>query len=83
MNRYYVISAMDPLNNVYYVSNMNPVIWTNVFIEAKRYKASKNAEFDVLRDYDNYHQIKGNDHIKSVEIVEIDSGYQGRRLRVI
>lgn len=82
-NRYYVISASDPSNNTYYISNVNPVVWTNVFIEAKRYPSSRNAEYDMVMDYDNYRQVKGNRYIKEVNILEIESGYENRRLRIL
>jgi hypothetical protein len=81
--KYYVISASDPSNNVYYISNVNPVMWTNVFLEAKRYPSSKNAEYDTLRDYDNYKQIKCNEYIKEVDILEINSGYESGRMRIL
>ena len=80
---YYIISASDPSNNIYYISNVNPVIWTDVFIEAKRYPTSKNAEYDTLRDYDNYRQIKYNNYIKEVDIIEVNSGYESRRMRIL
>ncbi len=83
MNKYYIISASDPSNNTYYISNVNPVVWTNVFIEAKRYPASKNAEYDMLMDYDNYRQVKSNVYIKEVDIIEVDSGYESRRMRIL
>ena len=81
--KYYVISASDPSNNVYYISNVNPVMWTNVFLEAKRYPSSKNAEYDILRDYDNYKQIKCNEYIKEVYVLEIMGGYENGRMRIL
>ncbi|MBR6289177.1 MAG: hypothetical protein IKR19_07580 [Acholeplasmatales bacterium] len=80
---YYVISACDPSNNIYYISNVNPVMWTNIFLEAKRYRTSKNAEYDTLRDYDNYKQIQCNKYIKEVNILEICNGYENRRMRIL
>lgn len=57
MNNEYFILYGTKDKETYYISNTNPVIWTPDIKESKKYYTRYSAEFDVLRDYDNYKSI--------------------------
>lgn len=82
---YYILYAM--LNDIkYYISNTNPILWTNTFLEAKTYLSSKNAEYDIIRDYYNYNAIKktmAEGNIDSVYVAEIRDGVETRRIQLL
>lgn len=83
---YYIICSYDPSGNQYYISNTNPIVWTNIFIESKQYLTSKNAEFEILKDYDNYKQIKqmiNSQHLDGIYIAEIEKGEESRRIKIL
>lgn len=84
-NVYYVLYAVSN-DKKYYVSNTNPILWTNVFLEAKTYIASRNAEYEIIRDYYNYNAIKkfiSNQDIESIFLAEIKDGIETRRIQLL
>lgn len=44
-------------NQIYYINNTNPVIWNPEIEGSKLYFSRYSAEFDILRDYDNYKSV--------------------------
>ena len=87
-NKYYILMALNLSNNQeYYISNTNPLVFDINKYKAKRYLTSKNAEFDILRDYDNYNQIKQalqNNVISELWILEIINEFEDKgRIRIL
>ena len=56
MKEYFILYGTKD-NDTFYISNTNPVIWTSDIKESKLYHLRYTAEFEVLRDYDNYRSI--------------------------
>ena len=55
MTYYILYGTKDNLN--YYIANTNPIIYSGNLSDSKIYYSRYTAEFDVLRDYDNYRAI--------------------------
>lgn len=53
----YIILFATKDNDIFYISNTNPVIWSSDIKDSKLYYTRYTAEFEVLRDYDNYKSI--------------------------
>lgn len=86
INKHYILYAEDYSNNRFYISNTNPVMWTNVSIEAKPYLTSRNAEFDIVGNYDNYRiirQMLDNGTIYKVYLAEVTNGEEKGRLEIL
>ena len=56
MKEYFILYGTKD-KDTFYISNTNPVIWTSDMTESKLYYLRYTAEFEVLRDYDNYRSI--------------------------
>ena len=56
MKEYFILYGTKD-KDTFYISNTNPVIWTSDITESKLYHLRYTAEFEVLRDYDNYRSI--------------------------
>lgn len=41
-------------NEIFYITNTSPIIWTMNLFQAKRYYDRYTAEYSILREYDNY-----------------------------
>ena len=55
MNKYILYGTKN--NSKYYVTNVNPVLWSPEIINAKTYQDLNSARFSVLRDWDNYDYV--------------------------
>lgn len=53
----FILFAVDKEDKYYYISSINPIIWDYNFSNAKVFNARYNAEYSILRDYDNYNTI--------------------------
>lgn len=62
---FYILYGMKA-DDKYYISSIDPILWSSSSNEARRYENRYSAEYDVLRNYDNYHFFKNN--IKSGNI---------------
>lgn len=56
MKEYFILYGTKD-KDTFYISNTNPVIWTSDMVESKLYHLRYTAEFEVLRDYNNYRSI--------------------------
>ena len=84
--KHYILYAEDNNENRFYIANTNPITWTSVFIEAKTYLTSRNAEFDVVCNYDNYRilrQMLDNGSITGVYLTEVTNGVETGRLKLL
>jgi hypothetical protein len=59
MNEYYILFGKKD-NNIYYVCNTNPILWSPVIQQAKIYTDRYAAEYAVLRDWYNFRHISDN-----------------------
>lgn len=53
----FILFAVDKEDKYYYISSINPIIWDYNFSNAKVFNTRYNAEYSILRDYDNYNTI--------------------------
>lgn len=54
MDRDYFVLYGTKDKDEYYIGNTNPIIWASNLLDAKKYYNRYSAEYDILRDYDNY-----------------------------
>lgn len=62
-------------NEIYYISNTNPVIWSSDINNSKQYISKYSAELDILRDYNNYNSIStllNNNKLDALYVAIID-----------
>ena len=53
----FILYGIDPENDIFYISNTNPIIWSTNIDDSKLYYARYPAEYNILRDYDNYRAV--------------------------
>lgn len=61
---------------VYYINNTNPVIWDHNIEKSKLYFSKFSAEYDILRNYDNYKIISNlidNNKLDNLYIASIEN----------
>ena len=76
-NQFILYGTKD--NEIYYIGNTNPVIWSSGIKEAKTYLIKYTAEYHVLRDYDNYQVISNlikSKKLDALYIAEITDNYE-------
>ena len=56
MNNYYILFGKKD-ENIYYITNTNPVLWSPLIQFAKIYTDRYTAEYAVLRDWYNFRHI--------------------------
>ena len=74
-NEFFILYGIKD-NEIYYISNTNPVIWTSDIKESKQYYSKYSAELDILRDYDNYKSVSSlmsNNKLDCLYVAVIDS----------
>lgn len=74
-NRFFIVKAMKD-DFSFFISNTDPVIWTNDIKNSKCYTTFDKACNDVLRDYNNYHAIKklfNVSQLDSLFVIEIEN----------
>lgn len=77
MNNLFILYAVKD-NEIYYISNTNPIVWSSNIIESKIYYSKYSAELDILRNYDNYRYISklfDNNKLDSLYVAVIDINY--------
>ena len=82
MNNYYILFGMKD-NNVFYISNTNPILWTPDINFAKIYTDRYTAEFAVLRDWYNFRHISDNIDEKNLDAFYISIMNSGREIERI
>jgi hypothetical protein len=84
--KHYILYSEDFNHNRFYIANTNPIIWSSIQFEAKAYLSSKNAEFDIVGNYQNYQvlrQMLNTGTIANVYVAEVDKGEETRRLKIL
>lgn len=84
--KHYILYAEDINHNRFYISNTNPILWSPIVEESKSYLSSKNAEFDIVGNYDNYNMIKQMlecNYIDKVFLAEVTNDNESGRLELL
>lgn len=77
MDNLFILYAQKD-NEIYYISNTNPIVWSSNIIESKIYYSKYSAELDILRNYDNYRSISrlfDSNKLDSLYVAVIDINY--------
>lgn len=69
MNNYYILFGKKD-DNIFYINNTNPVLWSPLIQYAKIYTDRYTAEYAVLRDWYNFRHISD-----SIDNGDLDSFY--------
>lgn len=75
-NMYILYGIKD--DQKFYIMNTNPVVWASDIRQSKTYPKRYNAEYSILRDYDNYRAIASqleSESLESIYVSLIDSNY--------
>ena len=70
---YFIAAGIDSKNNVYWIQNTDPVMWSDDKSKAKRYENISNAEFDIYMNQDTIRLIFDSSSMSTVEIYEIEA----------
>lgn len=73
-------------NQIYYISNTNPVIWSPEIENSKLYFSRYSAEFDILRDYDNYKSVSSlinNSKLDALYVASIVNYKEKERFKIL
>lgn len=84
---FYIIYAENYDNFRFYISNTDPIIWSQDICFSKIYSNSKTAEYNIVGDYYNYRDIKKlleDKNISGIFIGEYSTDYQElRRVKIL
>ena len=67
----YFILYANKDNTSYYIANTNPIIYSQNLSDSKLYYSRYTAEFDILRDYDNYRAVAKQIENKSIDCLYV------------
>ena len=84
-NQFFILYGIKE-NDIYYISNTNPVIWTSEIEQSKLYFSELSAKISILRDYDNYRIISNyidNKKLDEFYVARIENYQEKERTRLL
>ena len=67
MNKYILYALKG--NTKYYITNINPILWSPDINNAKIFNDFNSAKFSILRDWDNYDYMLGQINNKLIDML--------------
>ena len=85
MNTYYILFGTKD-SNIFYINNVNPVLWSPEINHAKIYTDRYTAEYAVLRDWYNFRNISDNIDLGALDafyIAIMNDGVETERIKLL
>ena len=84
MNKYILYGVKN--STKYFITNINPILWSPDINCAKIYNDFNSAKFSILRDWDNYDYILGqinNGLLDMLFVSIIEDGIEKERVKIL